>query len=123
MLQERVERRRGRRVKMEALLFLRRDDAKALKAVNDHITKDISLVGVYFESEAPLLAVNDVVVASVSIPEAQRKEFPFARIAGRSRVVRVEELPTPPEERPQRFGVAIEFGDDVTALSAIPARG
>ena len=80
--------------------------------------------GVYFETEEghPYTS-NDIVLASVSVPEERTREFPFTRLAGRGRVVRVEEIAPRGESGRKRFGIALEFGQDLTALSAIPSRG
>ena len=121
MQSDNIERRRGRRITLEAPVVLRQD-SEQLQAPHEHVTKDVSLAGVYFEVEGdPPFAVNDVVMASVSVPESLRREFPFARVAGKSRVVRVSELEA--LQGRKRFGVAIEFGDDLTALTSIPSRG
>ena len=81
---------------------------------------NISLAGVYFETHAgDAYAVNDVVMTSVSIPASSTREFPFTRLAGRSRVVRVRELPAD-KSGGKRYGVALQFGEDLTALTTIP---
>ena len=119
-----ADRRRGRRVDLRAPLLIRRIDAQQPASFNEKVIGNISLAGVYFETDdRDRYAINDVVMASVSVPEPQQRNFPFTRLAGRSRVVRVNELSAQgsPEGR-KRFGVALEFGDDVTALTAIPSR-
>jgi hypothetical protein len=118
------ERRRWRRVTLEAPLLIRRLNARGSVPEREYRSQDISLAGVYFETEElNTLAVNEVVMTSVSIPEPQRRTFPFTRLAGRGRVVRIKELPLEDDSGRKRFGVAIEFGHDVTALTAIPPRG
>jgi len=118
-----IERRRGRRVLLHVPLLIRRVDQQGPSAPLTAVTRNLGLAGVYFETDAAsALAVNEVVIASVSVPEAQRRVFPFTRMSGKSRVVRVEVLDAD-QSHPTRIGVALEFGDEVTALSAIPARG
>lgn len=120
---EHVERRRGRRANIQAPLLVRRIGTQGPEPFAGEVTKNISLAGVYFETdEGKRYAVNDVVVTSVAIPESQRREFPFTRVAGRSLVVRVNELGQPAVSGGKQFGIALEFGEDVTALTAIPAR-
>ena len=118
------ERRRGRRVPMNVPVLIRRfGGQEAAPSPCEHTTQNISLAGLYFETDrSDILSLNDLVLASVSIPEAERRTFPFARLAGRSRVVRVHELPAAPGQSAARFGVALEFSRDVTALTAIPTR-
>ena len=119
-----VERRRGRRVSLEAPIHIRRLDAQQSGSVKEEVTKNVSLAGVYFETEhEQSYAVNDVITTSVAVPESKRREFPFTRLAGRSRVVRVSQLLSKARTGPKRVGIALEFGDDLTALSATPARG
>ena len=118
-----VERRRGRRAYVEAPLLIRRTGAQAT-APREEVAKNVSLAGVYFETEEGHSYTNEeMVMASVSIPEAHVREFPFARLAGRGRVIRVEELSPREASGRKRFGIALEFGHDLTALSAIPSRG
>ena len=122
--QQGAERRRERRISLEAPLLVRRIDGVSEPFV-EQVTGNISMAGVYFETEADgAYAIDDVVMASVSIPESQRRQFPFTRVAGRSRVVRIDELPSVSSPtKTKRLGIALEFSEDVTALTAIPSRG
>ena len=68
-----VERRRGRRASVEAPLLIRRAGAQ-VSAPRQEVTKNVSLAGVYFETEEEHpYTDNEMVMASVSIPEALRK--------------------------------------------------
>ena len=117
------DRRRDQRVSLEAPLRIRRLGAPTSEPFTERVIGNISLAGVYFETdEADAYKINDIVVASVSVPESQRRIFPFTRVAGRSRVVRVRELPQQSGGGRTRFGVALEFGNDLTALTATPSR-
>ena len=78
------------------------------------------MAGVYFETDDGEFEVNEVVMTSVSIPETQRRGFPFTRLAGQGRVVRVSELAG---DGRKKYGIALEFGNDLTALTSIPSRG
>ena len=124
MPQGSVDRRRGRRANVQAPVLIRRLGEGGPKHVKEETAKNISLAGVYFETDAgDAYAVNDVVMTSVSISVGSTRNFPFTRLAGRSRVVRVNECPQEGSGKGKRFGVALEFGEDLTALSALPARG
>ena len=124
MQKGRVERRRGRRVDLEAPLVIRRVAAGSAGSANQELTSNISLAGVYFETEqSDAYTVNETLISSVSVPESKRRDFPFTRVAGRSRVVRIKELPQEEGAGRKRMGIALEFGEDVTALTAIPTRG
>ena len=114
-----TERRKGRRAGVQAPILVRRVGVREPEPFIEQLTKNISLAGVYFETnDKSSYEVDQFVMTSVTIPEPQRREFPFTRVAGRSRIVRVDEL-----SAPRRFGVALEFGDDITALTATPSLG
>ena len=118
-----IERRRGRRVSLEAPVLIRVVGAQGQGSFKQEIIKNISLAGCYFETdEADAFRVDEAVITSVSVPAAERKNFPFTRLAGRSRVIRVTPLP-PGDDGRKRSGVAIEFSDEMTALTATPSRG
>lgn len=120
MEQRSVDRRRGRRVSVEAPVIIRRGDTKHVVAEEN--TKNLSLGGAYFETNASnLYQVNDVVLASVAVPESQTQHFPFSRVAGRGRIVRIVE--SDGTDGDKRIGIAVEFGSGITALTAVPARG
>lgn len=118
-----VDRRRGRRVSLQAPILIRRPEGRPAASREEHAVGNISLAGAYFETERPDYAVNEAVFASIAIPEAERRNFPFTRLAGRGRVVRVQALePTPAAGGKPRFGVALEFSPDVTALTTFPSQ-
>jgi hypothetical protein len=101
--------------------MIRRTGSSGADAFRSEVAINVSLAGVYFETEEPqAYTPNDIVTASVSIPEEQTSEFPFTRLAGRGRVVRVKDVPSTDAARP-RAGIALEFGEDLTALSAVPS--
>jgi len=108
---------------IEAPLLVRRVSEGEPEPFVEQMTKNISLAGICFETSEGRYAVNDLLTASVSIPEPQRRNFPFTRLAGRTRVVRVDPLPQQDAGVPRRCGVALEFGDDLIALTATPLRG
>lgn len=119
-----IERRRGRRVNLGAPLLIRRLGDGQPGPFKQQVAKNVSLAGVYFETESDeRYAINDACIASVSVPEVQRREFPFSRVSGPGRVVRVTELPPQAPSGKKRLGIALEFGDATTALTATPPRG
>ena len=123
MPKDSVELRKERRVALQAPLLVRRLDPTATEP-EEQVTGNVSLAGIYFETEdGHRYAVNDAVRTSVSIPESERLSFPFTRLAGRCRVVRVHELTPQDPSGSKRFGVALEYGSDLTALTATPSRG
>lgn len=118
-----VERRRARRVTLQAPLLIRRPGVHPAEAGEERAVGNVSLAGAYFETDRSDYAVNEVVIASIAVPETERREFPFTRLAGRGRVVRVQALaPGPASGGTPHFGVAVEFRADVTALTTFPTR-
>ena len=124
MQQGSVERRRGRRIDLQApLLIRRRIGTREPGPFTEQTTDNLGLAGVYFETDDGDFEVNEVVMTSVSIPESQRRGFPFTRLAGQGRVVRVQALTGASGDGQKKYGVALEFGNDLTALTSIPSRG
>lgn len=81
-------------------------------------TLNISSGGAYLTTAEPgPFAVGDILSASIEIPRESRRIFPFSRILGSCRVVRVEPIPT---DVGRHWGLALEFmGGQVTLLGAI----
>ena len=123
MQQGSVDRRRGRRVYLQAPLLIRRTGTEKPEPFKEQQTNNLGLAGAYFETDEGGFQVNEVIMTSVSIPESQRRNFPFTRLAGQGRVVRVSELTGSSGEGHKKYGIALEFGNDLTALTSIPSRG
>ena len=115
------DQRRERRAPLEASIKLRRMGMDGLGPTEEALTLNISLSGVYFEtSQGSAYSPSDVVMASIAIPSEQQREFPFSRLAGRSRVVRIDELlegKRQGERSGKRQGVALKFSENLTVLS------
>jgi hypothetical protein len=87
-------------------------------------TKNLSLRGVYFTVQAwKPIGINEAMAFSITISHELQRAFPFSRLAGRGRVVRVEELAYRHEPIQRRLGLAVAFGEDLTALAAASADG
>jgi c-di-GMP-binding flagellar brake protein YcgR len=82
-------------------------------------SSDLSTGGIAFTTKDPgSFSPGEVLEVSITIPWEARRAFPFSRILGRCRVVRVEERPAEGGATLRR--VALEFcGDQVTLLGAI----
>ena len=117
------ERRRHRRVPLSVHVLAKRMGADERGVFESGETKDVSLAGVYFTTPAwQDVRPQEVLTVSVSVPREQSRDFPFSRLAGRGRVVRVDAVSgETPEER--RLGLAVEFADDLTVLTAPPEHG
>lgn len=117
------ERRRHRRVPLSVHVLAKRTAMGERGVFEAGETKDVSLAGVYFTTPAWTdVQPQETLTISVSVPREQSRDFPFSRLAGRGRVVRVDRLP-PQESEPPRVGVAVEFADDLTVLTAPPEHG
>lgn len=120
----RVERRRGRRANVRAKMLIKRLGQETPQASKEEVTQNLSLAGAYFETDPEnQYKANEFVMTSVAVPESQVRDFPFTRLAGKGRIVRVSEVSAQEGTTSKRIGVALEFGEDLTALSALPARG
>ena len=121
-----TERRRAQRIPVNASVMIRRvggANDRGEGSFHEQMTKDVSLGGTYFETETPdTYAINDVVVASVIVPVSHERLFPFRRVAGPGRVVRISPLAEGERSNGAPVGIAVEFGREVTALTALPTR-
>ena len=117
------ERRRHRRVSLSVNVLAKRVASGDTGLFEEGTTTDVSLAGVYFTAPAwKDLRAQEVLTISISVPREQARDFPFSRLAGRGRVVRVDEvLGDTPQEK--RLGVAVEFADNLTVLTAAPEHG
>ena len=81
-------------------------------------SKDLSAEGVYaLLREGNVMVPGEVVAVDVEIPWESRRAFPFSRIAGTARVVRVDHLPAASNN--PAWGVALSFCSDITKLGAM----
>lgn len=119
--QQGAERRRYRRIQLAVPLQARKIESDEPGNFREGVTKDISLAGIYFTTSAwQQIEQDESLMVSVAVPRERAREFPFSRLAGRGRVVRVEELAKVREAGPRLYGVAVEFGDDLTVLTTTP---
>ena len=116
----RVDRRRWNRVRLTVPAEIGKGAVEGRGGVSSKAgqTKDVSPAGVYVTSrECGSIAPGDVLDVSIVVPEDARRFFPFSRIVGPSRVVRVEDVQT---EQGAERGLALSFCEDrMTLLGAI----
>ena len=118
-----VDRRRYRRVALRVPIVLRGLEEGMRATGRAGLTENISLAGVYLRTpKGKPVAKDDLVTLSISIPQEAMRQFPFSRLMGRGRIVRVEELPEAGKAETNRLGMAVEFAEDFTVLSAAPPR-
>lgn len=117
-----IDRRRHRRIDLTVPILARRNSEGNGATFKEGVAKNLSLAGLYFTTAGwRALEQDEVMTISVSVPPEKVRNFPFSRLAGRGRVVRVEELAKVAHEGPTLFGIALEFGEDLTVLTAAPS--
>lgn len=110
------ERRRHRRVDLPLLMEGRRQ-GDGREVFERATTTDISVGGLSLKTSGfQGIRVDDVISLSVSIPAQLADKFPFSRIAGKARVVRVEKA-LPQESTSLKQAIALEFAPDVVLLA------
>ncbi len=108
-----LEMRHAKRVPVTTLISLRKA-MNSDKVDAQSTVINVSMAGVYFKpSEKDLYQVGDSVICMASIGPEHRRNFPFVRIAGKARVVRID-------EGAQGQAIALSFADDITLLAACP---
>lgn len=82
-------------------------------------TVNLSFGGVYFKTSfrKPIDLGEDVSV-SISVPREKLRFFPFSRLVGRARIIRVEDLPGNALDPLAKQGIALEFSDLTTLVAA-----
>ena len=117
-----IDRRRHRRIDLTIPILARRNSDGQMASFKEGAAKNLSLAGVYFTTAGwKELTKDEIMTISVSIPPEKVRSFPFSRLAGRGRVVRIEELARVASDGPTLYGVALEFGQDLTVLTAAPS--
>jgi diguanylate cyclase (GGDEF)-like protein len=114
-----AERRRHPRTPLEGPLMIRSPAEDRAAAWWEGAMKDLSLAGVYctiVPSKPP--TIDEVLAFSITIPPDLQHAFPFSRLAGCGRVARADALSQPDEFGRTRWGVALEFGEDVMRFAA-----
>ena len=117
-----IDRRRHRRIDLTVPILARRNNEGNGASFREGVAKNLSLAGVYFTTAGwNELLPDETMTISVSIPPEKVRNFPFSRLAGRGRVVRIEELARIAADGPTLYGIALEFGEDLTVLTAAPS--
>jgi hypothetical protein len=112
-----VDRRRFPRHSLCFPLRLREADCPDGEA-DQTITENISFGGAYLRT-LKRVKVGDKVHVMICVPEDMLKKFPFNRLVGESRVVRVEQPDEAGEKMQEARNIALEFGQDMIRLAAI----
>ena len=115
------EPRSRRRVELEASILVRSRSEEPDGVWHEGRVINVSLGGVYFTvTPWKRLTREEVLTLSITVPQAWQRAFPFSRLAGLGRVVRVEEHARASEPDETQLGLALAFGEDLTTL-AVPS--
>lgn len=108
-----LEMRVAKRVPLATTIHIRKPSEPA-KENGDGEVVNVSMSGIYFKPHPEKsFQVGDTVLCMVSIGPEHRRNFPFVRIAGKGRVVRIDHQKSHPT-------VALSFAQDITLLAACP---
>ena len=101
-----VEKRRFKRLDLSLPMKIRRTLGNGKEEALDGLTANVSFNGAYVV-DMHLTDINpeDKLNISITVPKDETRDFPFSRIAGKARVIRVE-----------KDGIALEFVEDISRL-------
>lgn len=101
-----VEKRRFKRLDLSLPMRLRHISGTGKEDTIDSITANVSYNGAYvLDIDLKNLKPNDELHMTLSVPRDETRDFPFSRLTGRAKVIRVEE-----------DGIALEFDEDISRL-------
>lgn len=101
-----IEKRRYKRLDLSLPMKLRRITEEGKKEIMETVTSNVSYSGVCAaDADLENLKLNDNLQITLSVPKDEARDFPFSRISGSARVVRLE-----------RGACALEFSEDVSRL-------
>ncbi|MDP2920967.1 MAG: PilZ domain-containing protein [Candidatus Omnitrophota bacterium] len=101
-----VEKRRTKRLDLSLPMMLRRITGEGKEEAVEAVTSNVSYNGAYVRDvDVKNISQDDNLHISLSVPRDDSRDFPFSRISGTARVVRVD-----------RGACALEFGEGVSRL-------
>lgn len=99
-----LEKRRSKRLDLSLPAQLKRISQE--EEAREGVTTNVSYTGAYIsDMDAWDVRPEETLTVSLSVPRDDTRDFPFSRIAGKARVVRVE-----------KEGIALEFNEDINRL-------
>ena len=114
------EKRRYKRLELALPIEVRKISPPAELIFEEATTTNVSLSGAYFKTRIwKDVKPEEGVYISISVPREMRRYFPFSRLAGKAKVVRVEDLPGDELDSLARQGLAIEFSSESISLAAV----
>jgi len=101
-----VEKRKFKRLDLSLPTKIRYDLNDVKEKVHEGVTLNVSFNGAYVvDINIKDIKAEDGINVLLSVPRDDTRDFPFSRLVGKARVVRVEE-----------DGVAIEFNENISRL-------
>ena len=101
-----VEKRRFKRLDLSLPMKIRCISGDGKEEVQDGVTINVSFNGAYIaDINIKNIRPEDKLNISLSVPREETRDFPFSRIVGKAKVIRVE-----------KDGIALEFSEDVYRL-------
>ena len=101
-----VEKRKHKRLDLFLPVMLGGISNQGKVKEREGVTVNVSYNGAYIgDVKLEDINSNDILKISISVPREEARDFPFSRLAGKARVVRVD-----------KDGIAVEFNKDVSRL-------
>lgn len=115
-----VDWRQHRRAKLEASIEIRSLDSGVPSSPIVARTKSVSLAGCYVVMNRPVsFSIGSTLSCQIVIPREATRNFPFTRIAGKGRVVRIDDPVESSGQEGSMVGIGIAFSRDTTSLGTI----
>lgn len=100
------EKRRSKRIDLSLPVSVKCASKSGKGDTLEGITINVSYYGAYLvDISIKNLKAEDTLNISLSVPRDESRDFPFSRITGKAKVVRVD-----------NDGIALEFGEDMSRL-------
>ena len=100
------EKRKSRRLDLSIPMSIRHKSDNGEEKTQEGLTINVSYNGAYLvDISLKDISPKDKINISLSVPRDDARDFPFSRVIGKAKVVRVD-----------KEGVALEFGDEVSRL-------
>ena len=100
------EKRKSRRLDLSIPMSIRHKSDNGKEKTQEGLTINVSYNGPYLvDISLKDISPKDKINISLSVPRDDARDFPFSRVIGKAKVVKVD-----------KEGVALEFGDEVSRL-------
>ena len=100
------EKRKSKRLDLALPMSIRHKSDDGKEKAQEGLTINVSYNGAYLvDISLKDISPKDKINISLSVPRDDARDFPFSRVIGKAKVVRVD-----------KEGMALEFGDEVSRL-------